>query len=106
MGTRRPMSTDSSDNTRDPLERVAEEFAERQRRGQRPSVTEYIGRHPQWAEEIRELFPALVAMEQHKPGSDDRRDPSGFPYGGGGVPERLGDFRVLCEIGRGGMGIV
>jgi serine/threonine-protein kinase len=99
--------TNSSDD-RDPVERLAEEFLERRRRGESPALTEYVDRHPEWAEEIRAVFPALVMMEQLKPASGDvtgsfvgdgRADPSR-------VPERLADFRILREVGRGGMGIV
>jgi len=50
----------NSDSDRNPVERSAEEFAERQRRGEQPSPTEYATCYPQWAEEVRELFPALV----------------------------------------------
>ncbi len=57
---------DSSAN-RNQVERLAEEFLERQRRGERPSVSEYVGRHPEWAAEIRELFPALMVIERLKP---------------------------------------
>jgi hypothetical protein len=55
------MPTSSGD--RNPVERLAEEFAERYRRGERPSLTEYVEKYPQHADEIRELFPALVMME-------------------------------------------
>jgi hypothetical protein len=51
------MSSASSD--RHPVEQLAEEFIERQRRGERPSLTEYTARYPDLAEEIRDLFPAL-----------------------------------------------
>ncbi len=43
-----------------PVDQLAEEFAARHRRGERPSLTEYTDKYPQWADEIRELFPALV----------------------------------------------
>ena len=43
---------------------LAEEFAARFRRGERPSLQEYIDRCPELADEIRELFPALVEVEQ------------------------------------------
>ena len=37
---------------------------QRFRRGERPSLQEYIDRYPELADEIRELFPALVEVEQ------------------------------------------
>src|SRR3989442_14658543 len=92
---------------RNPVEKLAEEFAERQRRGEQPALTEYTDKYPQWAEEIRELFPALVLMEQFKPRPGDATGPEGAPALAEGQPlERLGDYRILREIGRGGMGIV
>ncbi len=50
----------------DPLGRLADEYAERLRRGEHPLVSEYAGRYPELAEAIRDLFPALEAMEQLK----------------------------------------
>ena len=46
------------------MNELAEEFAERFRRGERPSLTEYTERYPELEAEIRDLFPALVVMEQ------------------------------------------
>jgi hypothetical protein len=42
------------------LDQLAEEFAERFRRGERPALKEYLDRYPELAAEIRELFPAMV----------------------------------------------
>src|SRR5262245_22503221 len=86
------------------LNRLAEEYAERYRRGERPPLEEYIDRHPDLADDIREFFPAMAEMEQAK---EDRNDLSG-PDGAGPLPplERLGDFRIIRQIGHGGMGIV
>src|SRR5262245_12771747 len=47
---------------RDPLDRLAEEFVARYRAGHRPSLTEYAARLPERADEVRELFPALVEL--------------------------------------------
>ncbi len=49
---------------RNPVEILAEEFVERYRRGERPTVTEYVGEHPELSAEIREVFPALLAIEE------------------------------------------
>ncbi len=43
---------------------LAEEFLERYRQGQRPSLKEYIDRQPGLADEIREVFPAMAMMER------------------------------------------
>ena len=42
------------------LHRLANEFAERNRLGERPALQEYVNRHPELADDIRELFPLLV----------------------------------------------
>ena len=53
-----------SDSGPDSLNKLAYEFADRFRRGERPSLTEYTGKHPELAAEIRDLFPALAVTEQ------------------------------------------
>jgi len=45
--------------TRETVEQLAEEFAARFRRGERPAISEYCERNPEHAQEIRDLFPAL-----------------------------------------------
>ena len=59
---------------RDPVEVLATEFLERQRLGEHPSISEYVRDYPEHAEEIRDLFPTIAAMEQwkhqHKEASD------------------------------------
>src|SRR5262245_12870456 len=98
------MSISSSE--RNPVEQLAEEFAARLRAGERPALSEYTSRYPEYAEQIRALFPALVAMEQLKPRPGDL---SGEFDGLGGEeepPRYLGDYRLLREVGRGGMGVV
>ena len=71
------MSSDPSSDDRDPVERLAEEFVARHRRGDRPLPAEYAERYPQWAERIHSLFPALLLIEQHKPGVGDQSGGSG-----------------------------
>ena len=59
--------SDSTGSGRDPVEQLAEAFQARLRRGERPGLEEYVARCPERADDIRELFPALVEMEQLKP---------------------------------------
>lgn len=77
----------------------------RYRHGDRPSLTELIERNSDLAEQIRDLFPTLVMMEEARVRASD-------PGGGvvhkeiPGKPARVGEYRILREVGRGGMGIV
>ncbi len=87
------------------LDQLAEEFAERFRRGERPALKEYTDRYPELAAEIRELFPALVKVEQVDEGQINRE--SELKTGGpANSVQQIGDYRIVGEIGRGGMGIV
>jgi hypothetical protein len=45
----------SPDSHRDTIEQIAESFLARYRRGERPSMSEYVQRHPDHAEPILEL---------------------------------------------------
>ena len=96
-----------TDSDRSPVEMLAEEFSERLRAGEHPSITEYVERHPEWADQIDELFPSIVLMEQL---SDQkhavRKDQVTISRLLGPKAEQLGDYRIVREIGRGGMGIV
>ncbi len=87
---------------RDPLDVVAEEFAERCRRGEQPALEEYLARYPQWAAELRELLPAAAMMEELRRHKQAARAVAS----GREAIERLGDYRIVRELGRGGMGIV
>ncbi len=94
----------SSPSDGHPLEALAADFIARRRQGERPSAEEYAAQHPELAAEIRELFPTIGVLEEARqqqeptPAVNDRRVRAKLT--------RLGDFRIVREIGRGGMGIV
>jgi eukaryotic-like serine/threonine-protein kinase len=98
------MSTNASSADYARFDELAEEFAARFRRGERPSLQEYIDRCPGLADEIRELFPALVEVER----VEDQPQRPGSAATAVALPPlgQVGDYRVLREIGRGGMGVV
>jgi tetratricopeptide (TPR) repeat protein len=99
---------DSSESRSAVVLELAEEFLDRYRRGQRPSLKEYADRHPELAVEIRDVFPAMAMMENIALGDESLEgDTTGAaPRARPPSLERLGDFRILREVGHGGMGIV
>ncbi len=100
------MSESTAD--RNPFERLAEEFAARLRRGEHPSLNEYIERYPELADDIRDLFPALALVEQNKPARQELNQAlaASVPAARGSLPVQLGDYRILRYLGEGGMGVV
>ena len=96
-----------ADSGPDLLNELAYEFAERFRQGERPSLTEYTGKHPELAAEIRDLFPALVVIEQFGSVAGPATGPHAqTATSEGPAPRQLGEYRILREVARGGMGIV
>jgi serine/threonine protein kinase len=82
---------------------VVAEITDRLHAGERVDVEAYIARHPELADRLRRLLPALAILN----GFGSSADPDG-PAAGPGEEMRgtLGDFRLIREVGRGGMGIV
>ena len=94
-----------SSASREPIEALADEFLERYRRGERPAISQYMRAHPEAASQIEELFPALVMMERARPAMSELAQQAVLAPPGP-APVQLGDFRIIREVGRGGMGVV
>jgi serine/threonine protein kinase len=100
-----PVSSDPENfRAREPLEVLISRFADAVRRGEQPSIEEYARRYSEWADQIRELFPLIQTLEHWKTDKEmeclRRSVPQEFPI------RQLGPYRLICELGRGGMGIV
>jgi WD40 repeat protein/tRNA A-37 threonylcarbamoyl transferase component Bud32 len=96
-----------SESGPDQLNELAHDFAERFRRGERPSLTEYAVKYPALAADIRELFPAMALIEQFGSVAGPIAGPSArTATPDGSAPRQLGEYRILREVARGGMGIV
>jgi tetratricopeptide (TPR) repeat protein len=81
---------------------IVDEFLERLTNGERPDVEEYARRYPQMAAILRNMLPAVQVI--HLSAATSRQT---APAASEIEPEGpLGDFRLVREVGRGGMGIV
>jgi eukaryotic-like serine/threonine-protein kinase len=92
---------------RNPIDVLGDEFAARLREGSAPSIDEYVDSHPELADDIRATFPSIAMMEklsrkEHTERKFERQTSRLI----GDSLETLGDFQIVREIGRGGMGIV
>ena len=89
----------ANNSVEDAVAEVVDAFRDSVRRGERPDVEEYALRYPHLADILRRVLPALEVL----------RPPEGSSPSLSAVedmPAVLGDFRILREVGKGGMGIV
>ena len=109
------MNADSFDSSSlpDALGPILESFLKRLRQGELPSLKEFAARFPQHAQEIYELFPPLVEMEQaglsvvSPPKASGSAGKVAWAIAGDDaesrlatqhaqpIPERLGDYKIL-----------
>jgi serine/threonine protein kinase len=90
---------------RNPVERLAEDYATRLRRGEPVSVEEYAKRYPDLASELRRVLRPIAMLEKAaveipqspSPPVPDALEPD---------TESIAGYRIVREIGRGGMGVV
>jgi serine/threonine protein kinase/Tfp pilus assembly protein PilF len=92
------------------LDDVIEEVANRLQAGEPVDAEAILARYPERADSIRRLLPAIEVMAEFGV-SASRLAARGMPAGVGPLDTAqalgvLGDFRILREVGRGGMGVV
>ncbi len=96
-------TTDDPDSV---LEEVAEEFIASLRSGQKPSIESYAARHPSLAGDIYDMLSSIELMERLSRNESDARKQANAGHVPMPAIEKLGDFDIVQEIGRGGMGVV
>ena len=94
-------TTTESQEREEQLGRVLAEWLEEAEQGRPPDEDQYLRRYPEFAAELAQCFAGW------------KRFPRAQANGAGGSAEALlpadgvlGDFRILREVGRGGMGVV
>lgn len=99
-----PISDSDRDAGRDPVERLASEYLDRIRRGEQPTIAEYVAQYPKLAAGIQELFPLITAMEDWKSRREMEvvRDQLSASF----RCDQLGPWQIIRELGQGGMGVV
>jgi serine/threonine protein kinase len=86
---------------------LIDQIGHRLQAGESVDVEAVAREHPRYAEQLRRLLPALQVLAEFSH-SADSDSASGVvpPPPEEEIPAALGDFRIIREVGRGGMGVV
>lgn len=87
------------------IEELCNHYVQQYRDGRSVTVKQFAAQHPRYETRILELLPTILMMEDARDRNRGKRKDGRVNVG----PEKitqLGDFRILGELGRGGMGIV
>ncbi len=92
------------------LAELIEGYLARLQRGDAVSPEAFAAAHPEHAERLARLLPALELMDELRRSSRDFENRAGLSTNllehSGLTAGTLGDFEILREVGRGGMGVV
>jgi serine/threonine protein kinase/WD40 repeat protein len=87
---------------------IVDEVLEQQRAGLKPQLTDFEQRYPDHAQQLREIFSTLLMAERmdNELSHASRKAAELRARSTEEFPKQIGDFELLYELGRGGMGVV
>jgi tetratricopeptide (TPR) repeat protein len=89
------------------LDLIYHELVLREARGEAPGLQEYLGRFPQWAEQLRRQFEVEKALSPERLTPPDQTIPAAVGEPTVALGGATGsDYEILKLLGRGGMGLV
>jgi serine/threonine-protein kinase len=109
---------DAASDHEEQLAAILEQLVDDSRNGRQPGLEAVVREHPHMAREIRELWATAMMAEDFASFSGVldamAEDPSAIPgpasrleaSASGRLPRTVGDYELLEELGRGGMGVV
>ena len=105
-----PHDADETTSRRDEMLAVLlEQLIVESRQGRQPDFDAMTADHPELREELRELWATMKVADDLASGADLSQASSveaAAPLSGLRLPRAVGDYELLEELGRGGMGIV
>ena len=90
----------------DRLLEAVKEYQARIEAGEAPNRAEFLARHRDLGDELAECLEGLDLLRHVTDSAPSRSSPPATPVGEAVPAEPLGDFRIVREIGRGGMAVV
>lgn len=103
----RPVAQTGSFAVSEALYELVEELTDRLQRDAPIELEAVLAAHPEHADELRKVWPSLAMLAGLRQTAGSRVSfPPGAGTGAGALAGEIGDFRIIREVGRGGMGIV
>ncbi|QDT12525.1 serine/threonine-protein kinase [Planctomycetes bacterium K23_9] len=99
-----PSSDDQTPPQRNPIESIASDVVDSIRIGKTKPLQPIIESNPEHEDELRDLMPVIERLENAR--KSQAQQLNSLASLGADRPESLGDFDLVRQIGRGGMGVV
>jgi len=95
------MPADTDDSRKSRSEKLIREYLSHRKRGEEVSPEEYLTKYPELEKDLKELFNRLKAE-----GAEEMDIEEGPGAEAATPPDTIGDFKIIRELGSGGMGTV